>query len=115
MERTGNRRRFRELAPNAVLIRFAQEELRRCGAGRALDIGCGAGRNAVPLARVGWEIVGIDLSPQMLVAAAERASDAKLDEQLQWLLAPMDAIPVADRSFDLVIAAPQPREGSNRG
>lgn len=93
-------RGFASSSPNAVLMRFAQEELRRCGAGRALDIGCGAGRNAIPLARLGWEIVGIDLSPEMLAAAAGRASDAKLE----WLLAPMDAIPVADRSFDLVIA-----------
>ena len=95
---------FANSPPNAVLIRFAQEELRRCAGGRALDIGCGAGRNAVPLARLGWEVVGIDLSRPMLSAAAERARDAKLDDHLHWLLAPMDAIPVADRSFDLIIA-----------
>ena len=97
-------RGFASSSPNAVLIRFAQEELRRRGAGRALDIGCGAGRNAVPLARLGWEVVGIDSSRPMLIAAATRAREAALDDHLQWLLAPMDAIPVADRSFELVIA-----------
>jgi SAM-dependent methyltransferase len=95
---------FAKSPPNAVLIRFAQEELRRCTSGRLLDLGCGAGRNAVPLARLGWEVVGIDLSQPMLSAGAQRVRDAKLGDHLHWLRAPMDAIPVRDCSFDLVIA-----------
>lgn len=95
---------FAKSPPNAVLIRFAEEELRRRAGGRALDLGCGAGRNAVPLARMGWDVLGVDLSQPMLGAGAKRASDPQLGDRLQWLLAPMDAIPLQDRSFDLVIA-----------
>lgn len=41
---------FVQSPPNQVLLRFAREELERLGGvGTAIDIGCGAGRNAVPL------------------------------------------------------------------
>lgn len=85
-------------------MRFARDELRRCGSGSVLDLGCGAGRNAVPLARLGWDVVGIDLSRPMLSAAVERADREQLGDRLRLLLAPMDAIPAPDRSFDLVVA-----------
>jgi SAM-dependent methyltransferase len=95
---------FAQSSPNTVLMRFAQDELSRCGGGRALDLGCGAGRNAVPLARMGWDVVGIDLSPPMLDAAVKRSHDEGLDDRVQWVLARMDAIPERDASVDLVIA-----------
>ncbi len=95
---------FAQSAPNAVLLAFAQEELTRSGGGRALDIGCGAGRNALPLARLGWHVVGTDLSWPMLRAAASRTHEEGLDARLQVVLAPMERLPAKDRSFDLVIA-----------
>lgn len=95
---------FAKSPPNAVLMRFAQEELTRCGGGRVLDLGCGAGRNAVPLARLGWDVVGVDLSQPMLHAAAQRALEERLGQRLHWVLAPMDALPAGDRCFDLVVA-----------
>jgi SAM-dependent methyltransferase len=95
---------FAQSAPNAVLLQFAEEELRRPGGARALDLGCGAGRNAVPLARLGWTVVGTDLSWPMLCAAATRAREDQLDDRLHLVLTPMESIPTRDRSFDLVIA-----------
>jgi SAM-dependent methyltransferase len=94
---------FAKSAPNAVLLKFAEEELRRPGSRRALDLGCGAGRNAVPLARLGWNVMGTDLSWPMLCAAARRRDD-QLNGRLHLVLAPMETIPARDRSFDLVIA-----------
>ena len=95
---------FARSAPNAVLMRFAGMEALRCPAGRALDVGCGAGRNAVPLAASGWKVLGLDLSWPMLGAASARGAEAGLVDRLAWALAPMDRIPVADRSVDLIIA-----------
>ena len=83
---------------------FAEEELKRSGGGCLLDIGCGAGRNALPLARLGWHVVGMDLSWPMLSAAANRARDHRFADRFHIVLAPMERIPARDRSFDLVIA-----------
>ena len=95
---------FARSAPNAVLMSFAEEELKRAGGARAIDIGCGAGRNAVPLARLGWNVVGTDLSWPMLCAAANRTREQHLEDRCHGILAPMESIPARDDSFDLVIA-----------
>lgn len=95
---------FAASAPNAVLLSFAEAELARANSGRALDIGCGAGRNALPVARLGWHVVGTDLSWPMLAAATARARDERLDSRCHGILAPMEQLPVRDRSVDLVIA-----------
>lgn len=95
---------FARSAPNEVLMGFAAGELQRLGAVRALDLGCGAGRNALPLARLGWNVTGTDLSWPMLRAAAQRADQERLGDRVNLLLAPLDRIPARDRSFDLIVA-----------
>ncbi|MFG2668939.1 methyltransferase domain-containing protein [Streptomyces sp. NPDC048387] len=44
--------------------------------GRALDLGCGPGRNALHLAALGFEVDAVDLSPAALAWAGERAREA---------------------------------------
>lgn len=44
--------------------------------GRALDLGCGTGRNAVYLARHGWQVTGVDLVGHALATARRRAAAA---------------------------------------
>ena len=95
---------FARSLPNTVLMQCAADELGRHPAGRALDLGCGAGRNAGPLAEQGWTVVGTDLSWPMLTAAAERAKRLNGPGQLDVVLAPMDGVPLSDATFDLVIA-----------
>lgn len=95
---------FVQSPPNTVLVRYATSVLSHAPTARALDLGCGAGRNAIPLARSGWSVVGLDLSWPMLTAAASRARDEGLADRLRVLLSPMDALPVRSRSVDLVIA-----------
>jgi ubiquinone/menaquinone biosynthesis C-methylase UbiE len=85
-------------------MRFAQAHIQRVGAGRLLDLGCGAGRNAVPLAREGFEVLATDLSWPMLRAAARRLEEEGLGCRVQLALAPMDDVPAADRGFDVVVA-----------
>lgn len=96
---------FAQSAPNEVLMRFARQELERLGgSGTALDIGCGAGRNAVPLAEMGWNVVGTDMSWPMLEAAANRPVRVTSAGRLTVCLAPMEQLPIADGAADLVIA-----------
>jgi 2-polyprenyl-3-methyl-5-hydroxy-6-metoxy-1,4-benzoquinol methylase len=42
----------------------------------ALDVGCGAGLLAEPLARLGAKVTGIDASPEVIAVAREHALDA---------------------------------------
>jgi ubiquinone/menaquinone biosynthesis C-methylase UbiE len=84
-------------------MRFAEAERRR-GGRTALDLGCGAGRNLVPLAEQGWTVTGVDWSRPMLDAAAARIEDRGLAARAHVLLAPMDAVPVGSRRVDLIVA-----------
>lgn len=90
--------------PNDTLLRFAAAEHARAPRGWALDIGCGAGRNAVPLAREGWEVLGIDLSWPMLEAAVKRARTEGVGGRLHLAVSPMDNLPACSRRVDLIVA-----------
>ena len=95
---------FVRSAPNEVLMRFARAERGAAASGRLLDLGCGAGRNAIPLARDGWEVFGTDLSWPMLHAAGEKARAEGVEGRIRLALARMDRIPARDGAFDLVVA-----------
>jgi 2-polyprenyl-6-hydroxyphenyl methylase / 3-demethylubiquinone-9 3-methyltransferase len=45
----------------------------------ALDVGCGAGLLAEPLARLGAKITGLDASPKLIAVAREHANSVELD------------------------------------
>lgn len=64
-------------APDENLAEF----IRAAGGktGRAIDIGCGPGRNALYLARQGWAVDAVDLSPLAIAWGRERAAEAGLD------------------------------------
>lgn len=95
---------FARATPNLRLMALAADELPRLTRRRALDLGCGAGRNLVPLARLGWETVGVDLSWPMLTAAAARVRAVSPAGRGHLVQAGMDGLPVRDRSADLVVA-----------
>jgi SAM-dependent methyltransferase len=69
--------------------------------GRVLDVGCGYGRVAVPLARAGFAVHGLDLSPSM-IEAARAAADAE-GPVVGLTIASMTTLPYAADSFDAVI------------
>ena len=56
--------------------------------GRALDIACGAGRNALRLAQAGLQVDAIDISRAALDRAAGTARDRELD--VNWIQADLD-------------------------
>jgi SAM-dependent methyltransferase len=68
---------------------------------RVLDVGCGYGRVALPLARAGYELEGLDLSGN-LVEAARRAASAE-NLRIAFTVGSMTSLPYAPASFDSVI------------
>jgi SAM-dependent methyltransferase len=61
--------------PDTRLIELA-EGPDRLTPGRALDLGCGAGRNTIYLAGQGWDVIGIDVIGDALDKARSRAVGA---------------------------------------
>lgn len=66
------------------------------GRGRALDVACGAGRNALFLAAHGYQVDAVDGSPEALRLAGEQASTHGLS--VHWIEADLDdyALPHGD-------------------
>jgi SAM-dependent methyltransferase len=95
---------FVQSSPNARLLDYASVERQRVPDGQAIDIGCGAARNTVPLAQNGWRVLGTDLSRPMLDAAAARVAAERLTDRVELRLAPMDQLPAAGGAFDLIVA-----------
>ena len=91
---------FATASPNLTLIDHAAAQLGRTHSAHLLDIGCGAGRNAVPLARMGWNVAGTDLSRPMLQAAAAREGG----HRLHLVNAPMHALPIRGAAIDFIVA-----------
>jgi SAM-dependent methyltransferase len=58
--------------PDGWLVEVVEGE-HRLQPGRALDLGCGAGRNTLYLARNGWDVIGIDLIGLAVEKARSRA------------------------------------------
>ena len=67
--------------PDENLVAYGEAGLLRPG--RALDLGCGPGRNALHLASLGFTVDAVDLSPAAIAWAGERAREAGADVRLR--------------------------------
>ena len=83
---------------------------------RVLDLGCGDGTTAVPLARLGADVLGIDIARNLVEAGNRRAADAGLN-RLEFRQGDASNLAgVADGCFDLVLSvfgamfAPRPSD-----
>jgi len=63
-------------------VRFLVDEFQLPKGSRILDVGCGTGRHSVALAREGYKMTGIDLSPAMLQQARIAAQNAGVNVKL---------------------------------
>jgi SAM-dependent methyltransferase len=71
--------------------------IEKAAPGRALDAACGTGRHARRLAELGHEVVGVDVSPEMLERARAAVPQATFHE------GDLRALDEPDASFDLVV------------
>lgn len=72
--------------------------------GRALDVGCGEGGDALWLAGQGWQVTGLDWSQVALGRAAEHAASAGLTGSVEWVQGDVDTWRPPPGSYDLVSA-----------
>ncbi|WP_328477430.1 NAD(P)/FAD-dependent oxidoreductase [Actinoplanes sp. NBC_00393] len=86
--------------PNPQLVASASD----LAAGRALDVGCGEGADAVWLAQRGWQVTAVDISTVALGRAAGHAAEAGLAEQITFRHADLRREAPEQRSYDLVSA-----------
>ncbi len=87
-------------------IAFYSRLAERLNASRILELGAGSGRVSIPLARRGFEMTGLELSPKMLEIGRKNAAsdgvkvefvlgdarDFKLDRQFPLVIAPFNAL-----------------------
>src|SRR5258707_11337708 len=71
---------------------------------RVLDLGCGDGTTAVPLARLGAEVVGIDIATNLVDAGNKRAAEAGLSRLTFQEGDACNLQGVSDHSFDLTLS-----------
>ncbi len=96
-------RRYREHGWSSVPDEDLVDLVAGLSPGRAIDLGCGTGRNALWLARVGWTVTGVDASRVGLeLATAQAASEGLTLRTVRADL--VDFVPEAS-SFDLVVVA----------
>src|SRR5438045_9040686 len=71
---------------------------------RVLDLGCGDGTTAVPLARLGADVVGIDIARNLVDAGNKRAAEAGLSRLKFQEGDACNLEGIGDHSFDLTIS-----------
>ena len=69
---------------------------------RVLDVACGAGQTAIPAARAGALVTGVDIASNLIEQARDRAVSEKLD--VRFAVADAEMLPCKDSSFDLVLS-----------
>lgn len=69
--------------------------------GRAIDLGCGVGREAIFLAQRGFVVTGVDISPTAIGMAAKAAAGAGVD--VDFVVDDLTALTTVSGTFDLIV------------
>jgi SAM-dependent methyltransferase len=81
---------------------------------KIIDVACGAGQTALPLARAGHDVVGVDIASNLIEAARKRAHAEDLPVRFEE--GDAEQLPFEDASFDVAFSligamfAPQPQK-----
>jgi SAM-dependent methyltransferase len=89
-------------AARALSVRLYQELERHLSPGaQILDVGCGPGTHAIPLAQAGFRVMALDLAAQMIIEVERRAAGAQLSITTHH--GPVEGLPSSPR-YDAAIA-----------
>jgi SAM-dependent methyltransferase len=86
-----------EIAPDSWLM----EQMSGLVPGRALELACGLGHNAIRLAQQGWHVDAVDVSSVGLTHAQKLAQVC--GARVNWIVADLDEFTPAAEGYDLVI------------
>lgn len=70
--------KIRNTEEEVAFLDWAFQNLSSINVQRVLDVACGTGRHAIPLTKIGYDVIGLDLSDSMLVRLKQQASNAGL-------------------------------------
>ena len=90
------------ISPEPDVAELARDLYASAGARTALDLGCGVGRHALMLARLGYATTGVDMAENGLNELRKNAAAERL--RIETVVAPMTRLPIPDASFDFVVA-----------
>jgi len=85
------------LSPDEWLV----QEVANLPPGRALELASGLGHNAIWLAKQGWQVDAVDISPVGLAQAEESARST--GTHVRWIAADLDEYCPAPAAYDLVV------------
>jgi tellurite methyltransferase len=85
--------------PSSEPVPLLLEALPRARPGRALDLACGRGRHAIALARGGYVVDAIDISPVGLASARERAGDLAI----RWTEADLHDYALETAAYQVIV------------
>jgi ubiquinone/menaquinone biosynthesis C-methylase UbiE len=85
--------------PSPELVAVVAAGVPKSG-GKILDLGCGSGREAIFLAKCGYDVIGVDVSVNALKIAEKRAHQAKV--KVDFRQGSAYKLPVADTSIDFI-------------
>jgi ubiquinone/menaquinone biosynthesis C-methylase UbiE len=69
-----------------------------------LDLACGPGNTAITAYRSGAKVVGIDITPELLVNAEEEAAIANA-KGIEWKEGDAESLPFESQSFDAILSS----------
>lgn len=99
------RYRSAELVWGSEPNQFVRAQCESFAPGVAADLACGEGRNALWLARLGWQVHGVDFSPVAIERAealtARQPYDVRL--RLKWRVEDIASLSLREESLDLVL------------
>jgi tellurite methyltransferase len=85
-------------APVPLVVQFASS-----AGGRALDLACGSGRNALYLAELGWEVTAVDGSPVAVDVLRSRAAQRGLKVDVRVADLERGEFEISPDTYDLIL------------
>ena len=87
--------------PSALLRDILDDDHWRLSGGKALDLACGSGRNALLLAQRDFAVTAIDISRQALEQGREQATQGPL--QIVWQQADLECVRLPEQEYDFIV------------